>query len=111
MRGSSRGFVFLTAAVVLLGGVLLYRAATAPSETERFEAAIRDFHAAHGRMTPPEVRQSFGPPDEVFRNNPRALCWAYRAPYRVRMCWGPKRRGAWIGHNVPLEHVGLTIER
>jgi hypothetical protein len=73
-----------------------------PSEAERMAAAVRQFVEARNRMTPDEVRRSFGEPDEVFRKNPRALCWAYHDPYQVRMCWGPKRKSAWIGHNVPL---------
>jgi hypothetical protein len=72
------------------------------TERERFVAAVREFQEIGNGMTPVEVRRSFGEPDEVFRNNPRALCWAYHAPYEVRMCWGPKRRSAWIATNVPL---------
>jgi hypothetical protein len=65
-------------------------------------AAVRAFGDAGNRMTPDKVRESFGEPDEVFRNNPRALCWAYTTPYEIRMCWGPKRKAAWISHNIPF---------
>lgn len=68
-------------AAALLGGVLLYRSATAtthaPStEKEWVALAVQAFLDAHNRMTPNEVRRTFGEPDEVFRDNPRALCWA-----------------------------------
>ena len=53
-------------------------------------------------MAPDEVRQLLGKPAQVFRNNPRALCWSYVMPYEIRMCWGAKRKAAWISHNIPL---------
>ena len=86
--------------VALVCGVLIYRSATAPTDRERMAAAFRALQEAGNRMTPEEVRHSFGPPDAVFRNNPRALCWSYSGPYEIRMCWGPKRQAAWIATNV-----------
>jgi hypothetical protein len=88
-----------------LAGLLAYGIATAPTDKERVTAAARAFVDAGNRMTPDEVRRSFGQPDQVFRNNPRALCWAYANPYEIRMCWGPKRQAAWISHNIPLRPV------
>lgn len=78
-----------------------------PDERERMAAAIEAFTQARNRMTPEEVQRSFGEPDEVSRNNPRALCWAYHEPYKVRMCWGPKRRAAWISYSVPRDGADL----
>lgn len=92
-------------AVAVIATVLVSRSGEERTKGERFAAAVREFHAAGNRMTPEEVRQSFGEPDEVSRNSPRALCWAYHQPYQVRMCWGPKRQAAWIGHNVPMHNV------
>jgi hypothetical protein len=92
-----------TAAVVglILVGSLVIRAATGPTDEERMAAAVHKFTDAGNHMTPDEVRKSFGEPSEVFRNNPRALCWAYHSPYEIRMCWGPKRQAAWIGYSIP----------
>jgi hypothetical protein len=63
---------------------------------------VQAFVEVRNRMTPDEVRRLFGEPAAVFRNNPRALCWSYATPYEIRMCWGPKRKAAWISHSVPL---------
>jgi hypothetical protein len=68
------------------------------------------FGYADNRMTPAQVRAWFGEPDVVFRDNPRALCWSYATPYKVRMCWGPKRKAAWISHNVPNPLARELIE-
>jgi hypothetical protein len=76
-----------------------------PTYAEITGAAVRQFQAAGSRMTPAEVLRLLGKPDEVFRDNPRALCWRYSAPYEIRMCWGPKRRQAWIAHDIPPELV------
>src|SRR5712691_757117 len=54
-----------------------------------------------GLMTQDEVRALLGTPATVFRDNPRAQCWAYHSPYEVRMCFGPKRHLAWWASNVP----------
>ena len=64
-------------------------------------AAVRQFTASGNRMTPVQVLRLLGEPAAVYRNNPRALCWRYTAPYVIEMCWGPKRRRAWIAHNIP----------
>lgn len=48
-----------------------------------------------GLMTREQVVDVLGLPDEVFRKNPRAECWAYASPYEIRLCFGPKRRLAW----------------
>jgi hypothetical protein len=72
-----------------------------PTYGEITAAAVREFQAARNRMTPAQVLRLLGKPDQVYRNNPRALCWRYTAPYVIEMCWGPKRRQAWIAHNIP----------
>ena len=64
-------------------------------------AGVREFTAAGNRMTPAQVLRLLGKPDAVYRNNPSALCWRYTAPYLIEMCWGPKRRQAWIATNIP----------
>jgi hypothetical protein len=56
-------------------------------------------------MSQDDVRALLGTPATVFRDNPRAQCWAYHTPYEVRMCFGPKRRLAWWATNVPHEHA------
>jgi hypothetical protein len=75
-----------------------------PTYAEITAAAVREFRAARNRMTPAQVLRLLGKPDEVYRNNPRALCWRYAAPYVIEMCWGPKRRQAWIAHDIPPEN-------
>jgi hypothetical protein len=95
-------------AVAVVAAVIVFRPRDEPTERERMVAAVRDFREAGNQMTPDEVRRSFGEPDEVFRNNPRALCWAYHAPYQIRMCWGPKRQSAWIAGNYPWRGDGLS---
>jgi hypothetical protein len=102
MRWLGWALLLAFVAVAVVAAVVALKPEPEPSEKERMAAAVREFVEARNRMTPDEVRRSFGEPDEVFRNNPRALCWAYHAPYQIRMCWGPKRKSAWIGHNVPL---------
>ena len=84
-------------------GLTLYAEKVCPRE--RMATAIKTFLLSGNRMTPDEVRRSFGQPDEVFRDNPRALCWAYYRPYKVRMCWGPKRQAAWISFSVPRDEA------
>jgi hypothetical protein len=110
MRGATLALAIAALAAALLGGALLYRsmrATTNPpsTEEERMALAVEAFLNAHNRMTPDRVRHLFGEPDEVFRDNPRALCWAYATPYEIRMCWGPNRQAAWIAHNIPRDEV------
>ena len=100
MTRAGRAAVAALMAVAVVGGLLVYRSATAPTDRQRIAAAVRAFQEAGNRMTPDEVRHSFGEPDAVLRNNPRALCWSYAGPYEIRMCWGPKRQAAWIATNV-----------
>jgi hypothetical protein len=106
VRGVTLALAIAALAAALLGGAFLYRAlteaATEPSTDKgRMALAVEAFLGADNRMTPDRVRRLFGEPDEVFRDNPRALCWAYTSPYEIRMCWGPKRQAAWIAHNIP----------
>jgi hypothetical protein len=104
MPKARRATAIVVAFAAAVAVVFLSGSATAPAltEKERMAAAVRAFGEARNRMTPDEVRELFGEPTAVFRNNPRALCWSYATPYEVRMCWGPKRKAAWIGHSVPL---------
>jgi hypothetical protein len=95
--------IALVALVAVVPGATLR-----PTEKERLASAVSVFLRFHGRMTPNEVRASFGNPDEVVRDNRRALCWAYRSPYHIEMCWGAKREAAWIGHNVPLRETVIA---
>jgi hypothetical protein len=76
-----------------------------PSVAEIQAAGVREFTAAGNRMTPTEVLQLLGKPTAVYRNNPNALCWRYDAPYEIRMCWGPKRKQAWIATNIPPDRA------
>jgi hypothetical protein len=101
MRLLRWALLLVLTAIAVIAVVAVVRFKAEPTEEERLAAAVREFHEARNRMTPDEVRRSFGEPDDVFRKNPRALCWAYHSPYRIRMCWGPKRKSAWIGHNAP----------
>jgi hypothetical protein len=64
----------------------------------------------HQKVTRHEVRSIIGPPDSIYRNNPRAECWAYSAPgggtgreqpYEVQICFGPKRNLAWMAAGGP----------
>lgn len=102
MRRSRRWALSAVVALGIVAVVVAVIVVSKPTEKERMAEAVAEFSESRNRMTPDEVRRSFGDPDEVFRNNPRALCWAYHSPYQIRMCWGPKRKAAWIGHNVPL---------
>jgi hypothetical protein len=86
------------------------RNAEPPTFGEISASAIRqlqdEMRDADG-MRPEDVRRVLGTPTEVFRDNPSALCWRYESPYEIRMCWGPKRRRAWIAHNIPRELMRL----
>jgi hypothetical protein len=78
-----------------------------PTYAEITASGVHEFLAAGNQMTPAQVLGLLGKPDEVYRDNPRALCWRYTAPFEIRMCWGPKRRQAWIATNTPRELVGF----
>jgi hypothetical protein len=103
------GVALLVAVAALAVAIAAYRearqAAEPPSYAEITAAAVHDFQAARNGMTPAQVLRLLGEPDEVFRNNPRALCWSYSVPYTIRLCWGPKRQRAWIAHNIPPEDL------
>jgi hypothetical protein len=64
-------------------------------------------HDAGNKMTPLEVSGLLGRPDEIYRDNPRALCWRYTDRYRIQMCWGSKRQQFWIAHNIPPRVLGF----
>jgi hypothetical protein len=99
------GVTLLVSVAALAVAIAAFREARqaddVPTQAEIMAAAVRRFSDEGNRMTPVEVLRLFGQPDQVYRNNPRALCWRYSAPYEIRMCWGPKRRAAWIAHNIP----------
>jgi hypothetical protein len=106
MRRSRRWGLGALAAVAVAAAVVAAAVVVSkpkPTEEERMAEAVSEFIESGNRMTPDEVRRSFGEPHEVFRNNPRALCWAYDSPYQIRMCWGAKRKAPWIGHNIPFQ--------
>jgi len=96
-------------AVAALALPVAFRAArksTAPPTYGEIAAQrVREFLAAGNRKTPAQVLRLLGKPDAVYRDNSRALCWRYTAPYLIEMCCGPKRRAAWIGHSVSPELV------
>jgi hypothetical protein len=67
-------------------------------------------HMAHHRTTREYVRATLGNPASIYRDNPRAECWAYWAPgggtgreqpYEIQMCFGPKRNLAWMAGGGP----------
>lgn len=99
------GAGFLVAVAALTVAIAAYREATHATDpltyAEITAAAVHDFQAAGNRMTPAQVLRLLGKPDDVYRNNPRALCWSYSVPYSIKMCWGPNRQQAWIAHNIP----------
>jgi|SRR5215218_9593689 len=100
------GPLVLSLLALLIAGSALYEArqpSATPSAGDIQAEGVRQFIGAGNQMTPTEVLQLLGKPTQVFRNNPRALCWRYDAPYEIRMCWGPKRKQAWISTNIPFE--------
>jgi hypothetical protein len=101
------GAGLLIALAALAVAIAAYREAGQPTQPPTYAeitaAAVRDFQATRNRMTLAQVLQLLGKPDDVYRNNPRALCWSYNVPYVIRLCWGPKRQRAWIAHNIPPE--------
>jgi hypothetical protein len=54
-------------------------------------------------MSREQVIAAIGLPDEVFRKNARAECWAYTGPYTLRLCFGAKRRLAWWAGSTPAD--------
>ena len=103
------GAAVLVAIASLAVAVAAYRDARQPpqprTDAQGIAAAVHEFQASGNRMTPEQVMRLLGEPDEVYRDNPRALCWRYSVPYTIRMCWGPKRQRAWIAHNIPPEDM------
>ena len=96
------GVALLVAVAALAVAVAALREArNVPTQAEITREAVETFAESGNRMTPAQVLRLLGEPHEVFRDNPRALCWRYSTPYEIRLCWGPKRRQAWIGHNIP----------
>ena len=94
----------LSVAALVVASSALYEArgtSEPPSAGDIQAAGVQEFMAAGNQMTPDEVLQLLGRPTEVYRNNPRALCWRYDGAYEIRMCWGLKRKQAWISTNIP----------
>jgi hypothetical protein len=108
MRLTSEGTIerlAIAVAIVLAGGALIV-AVIALRSAEEKQTTYAGLGAAsigqlHGLMSQDEVRSLLGAPASVYRDNPRAQCWAYHSPYEVRMCFGQKRRLAWWASNVP----------
>jgi hypothetical protein len=83
------------AAAALFAGVALNQLRTGSGLPLDLVSASGVFVSTGNRMTPSEVRVLFGKPDEVFRENPRALCWRFvETDIEVRMCWGAHRKQA-----------------
>ena len=89
----------LAAGALIVAIVALRQAHNEPATYAEVGAA--SVAKLQGLMTQDDVRAVLGTPAVVFRDNPRAQCWAYHSPYEVRMCFGPKRRLAWWSSNVP----------
>ena len=86
--------LLLAAAALALAAAAFHESRKAqeiPTQAQITAAAVRQFQGASNRMTPDEVLKLLGNPTDVFRDNPRALCWHYSTPYEIRMCGGPKR--------------------
>jgi outer membrane protein assembly factor BamE (lipoprotein component of BamABCDE complex) len=92
----------LAAAALIVAVVALREARSRPPTYAGLGAA--SISQLRGLMTQDEVRALLGQPQNVFRDNARAQCWAYGSPYTVRTCFGPKRRLAWWATNVPPKH-------
>jgi hypothetical protein len=79
------GTTLLIAVAALAVAIAAFREARAPNErptlAEVTAAGVREFTEAGNRMTPAQVVQLFGKPDQVYRNNPRALLALHRALY------------------------------
>ena len=65
---------------------------------------------ANRKLTREDVIEVIGWPASIYRDNPRAECWAYEAPgggsgreqpYELQMCFGPKRYLAWLAYSGP----------
>jgi hypothetical protein len=98
--------VAIASLVIALAALLAAREPNqTPTQAEIVEAGVRRFVEAGNQMAPQEFARLVGKPDEVYRNNPRALCWRYSLPYEIQMCWGPKRQQAWIGTNIPFQRL------
>lgn len=95
----------LAALVISLLALREARADETPTVGEIAAAAVRQFTKDGNRTTPEQAALLFGRPTEVYRDNPRALCWRYETPYEMQMCWGPKRARAWIAV------TGLRLDR
>lgn len=99
------GATLLIAVAALAVAIAAFREARAPNERptlgEVTAAGVREITEAGNRVTPAEVVQLLGKPAQVYRNNPRALCWRYVVPYLIEICWGPKRQQALIGNDIP----------
>jgi hypothetical protein len=93
--------------VALVVAIVALRDARQPTETPTYgeisAAAVKQFTDSRNQMTPEQVSALLGRPTQVYRDNPRALCWRYESPYEIRMCWGPKRERAWIAYSIPRD--------
>ncbi len=101
----------LVAASVVVAAAALVVAVVALREARQRQmlggAGRASVSQLHGLMTQDDVRTLLGQPQTIFRDNARAQCWAYSAPYEVRICFGPKRRLAWwSASGMPLHPLG-----
>jgi hypothetical protein len=103
-RVATAGAFAVAVAAVVIAVLALHEArqpSKVPTQAEIAWSGVERFMDARDGTTPAEARALFGAPAEVFRDNPRALCWRYDSPFEIRMCWGPKRQAAWISASVP----------
>jgi hypothetical protein len=99
------GASLLISMAALAVAIVAFREAREPNEpktlAEITAARVHEIIETRNRITPAQVEQKLGKPNQVYRDNPRALCWRYIVPYTIELCWGPKRQQAMIGHNIP----------
>lgn len=103
-RALGVGALVVAVVALLVAAVALWQARSSddpPTYSEITAASIAEITRNGNRVTPEQVRALLGNPAEIYRDNPRALCWRYTTPYEIRMCWGPKRQRPWIASSVP----------
>jgi hypothetical protein len=107
------GSLAVAAAALVVAVVALGRANNRPAPPGVLsDASIVKLRSqlGHRKLTRDDVREILGSPASIYRDNPRAECWAYEAPgggsgreqpYEVTMCFGPKRHLAWLAYGGP----------
>jgi hypothetical protein len=104
--------VVISVAALVVAVAAYQRAAEQPSVGVLGDRSIQTLRheMTQRRLTRADVTALIGAPASVYRSNPRAECWAYEAPgggrgteapYRLQMCFGPKRHLAWMAFSGP----------